>query len=77
MSVNDNQAVRNHYWNLTHELPAEVMGQIEHLVRNAGRCFEWLDMGPISREQILARVRRDYGDKAVEVAEQLPWLKLH
>jgi hypothetical protein len=59
------------------QLRPETLAQIEYLVRHAGRCLAWLDMGPISREQIVARVRECYGKEAAEVAAQLPWLNLH
>ena len=73
------EAARNHYWNLTHELPAEVMGQIEELICFIGRSLKYgaLDMGPITKEKILAKIRELYGDKAAEVAERLPLLTLH
>jgi hypothetical protein len=75
--MSDSQAARNHYWNLTHALPAEVMGQIERLVINYGWRLEYgLDMQP-SKEQVLARVRERFGDKAVDVAAQMPWMNTH
>jgi hypothetical protein len=77
MSVNDNQAARNHYWNLTHTLPAEVMGKIELLILNYGHRLEYgLDMQP-SKEQVLAKVRERFGDKAVDIAAQMPWMNTH
>ena len=79
MSINHNEAARNHYWNLTHTLPAEVMGEIERLVINYGGWsfqFSPLDMQP-SKENVLARVRERFGNKAAEVASTLPWFNLH
>jgi hypothetical protein len=62
---------------MTHTLPAEVMGKIELLILNYGFRLEYgLDMQP-GREQVLAKVRERFGDKAVAVAAQMPWLNVH
>jgi hypothetical protein len=72
-----NQAARNHYWNLTRTLPAEVMGEIELLILNYGFRLEYgLDMQP-SKKQVLAKVRERFGDKAAEIAAQSPWMNTH